>query len=220
MGSTLVCKFDRASARRLSPSGIENCHREENLMDRKPITVSGIFPTQAGIENAVEAFRDAGFQSTRISILLPEKMSMEDLGFEGATNPYEEATPLATGIVAIDGPLGWLHEVGPATIPGEGNFIVAGPIAETLEYVALEGVAGGLATALIRVGIPEGETGEYTAKIMQGGALLSVQCDDAEEAEVARQLQSDTGGTNIFLAGQPKTDFKKVKRSMPHWAGR
>jgi hypothetical protein len=180
----------------------------------------GIFPTRAGIENAAEALRDAGFHSDEISILLPEKMSMEDLCFEEATNPYEEASPLATGIVAVDGPMGWLREVGPATIPGEGNFIVAGPIAETLEYVALEGAAGGLATALVSVGIPEGETGEYTAKIMQGGALLSVQCDDPEEAEMARQLQSDAGGTNIFSAGQAKTDFKKVKRSMSHWAGR
>ena len=69
-------------------------------MIRKPITVIGIYPTRIGVENAVEAFRVAGFQSGEISLLLPEKMSTEELFAEQATNTFEDATPGAPAVVA------------------------------------------------------------------------------------------------------------------------
>jgi hypothetical protein len=194
--------------------------RKENIMNRKSIAVIGIYPTRIGVENAVEAFRVAGFQSAEISLLLPEKMSAEELFTEEATNTFEDATPGAAAVAAIDGPLGWLDEIGPAEISEECKFIVAGPIAEAFGHVAADRPSGTLAAALTSIGIPEIETDEYERKIMQGRALLSVHCENEEGSEIARQLHSDVGGTNIFSTGWPQTGSNKFKRSMSQRAGR
>ena len=189
-------------------------------MNRKPIAVIGIYPTRIGVENAVEAFRVAGFQSAEISLLLPEKMSTEELFAEEATNTLEDATPGAPAVAAIDGPLGWLDEIGPAEISEECKFIVAGPIAGAFEQVASDKPSGTLAAALTSIGIPEIETDEYEGKLKQGGALLSVHCENQEEAEIARQLHSDLGGTNIFSTAWPQAGSSRFKRSMSQRAGR
>jgi hypothetical protein len=204
----------------LSYSGSKYRRRKENFMDRKPTGVLGIYPTCSDVENAVEAFRDAGFQSADISLLLPEKMSAEYLFAAEATNTSEEATPSAAQVAAIDGPLGWLEEVGPVAIPGEGAFLAAGPIAQALESVALESPTGKLTAALVGMGIPESEGSEYAAMILQGGALLSVHCDSAEWAERGRQLHRDLGGMNIFSTGRSEADSREIRRSMSQWAGR
>ena len=104
--------------------------------------------------------RVAGFQSAEISLLLPEKMSAEELFAEEATNTFEDATPGAAAVAAIDGPLGWLDEIGPAEISEECKFIVAGPIAEAFGHVAADRPSGTLAAALTSIGIPEIETAE------------------------------------------------------------
>lgn len=187
-------------------------------MNQKPIAVLGIYPTRASVEYAVEAFRDAGFQSCDISLLLPERMSAEDIFIEEATNAFEEDANGEAEVAAIDDPLGWLHQASKATIPGAGSFIVAGPVAETLEKAGLQRAGGGLSSALIRIGIPQGQTGEYAGRVMQGEILLSVQCDNAEEAERAKRLHSDVGGINIFMADQPKSDSSMSMRSMSHGA--
>jgi hypothetical protein len=194
--------------------------RKENFMTRKPIAVIGIYPTRIGVESAVEAFRIAGFQSAEISLLLPEKMSTEELFAEEATNTFEDATPGAAAVAAIDGPLGWLDEIGPAEISEECKFIVAGPIAEAFGHVASDRPSGTLTAALTSIGIPEIETNEYEGKIKQGGALLSIHCENEDGAEIARQLHSDVGGTNIFSTGWPQAGSNRFKRSMSKRAGR
>lgn len=189
-------------------------------MNRKPITVFGIYATCIGVEDAVEAFRDAGFHSADVSLLLPEKMIAEDLFIREATDTFEMATTGANSVATIDGPLGWLKEIRPAAIPGESKFIAAGPVAEALETSASNRSSGALAAVLTGFGIPENETGEYEAKIMQGVALLSVHCERAEMAERARHLHCDMGGTNVFSTTRAETDSNTPKRSMSQWAGR
>ena len=189
-------------------------------MNRKPIAVIGIYPTCIAAENAVEAFRDAGFKSADISLLLPEKMSAEDLSIREATAIFEYATTGANSIATTDGPLQWLEDIRPAAIPGESKFIAAGPIAEALETSASNRSSGALAAALTSSGISENETGEYEAKIMQGGALLCVHCGDAEMAERARHLHCDVGGANVFSTARAETDSSTPKRSFSQWAGR
>jgi hypothetical protein len=189
-------------------------------MDRNPITVLGIYPTRIDLENAFEAFRDAGFQIADISLLLPEKMSTEDLFPEEAANRSEDAASTAEEVAEIDGPLGWLNEFILVAIPGEGKYLVAGPFLETLEKTDLEGAAGGLASALITIGIPESETGEYTRKIAQGGALFFVHCDNAERADTARNLHGILGGTSIFSTGKSEAGSGKTRKPISRGAGR
>src|SRR5579864_4809287 len=135
-----------------------------NKTPRTPKTVLGIYPTRDGVESAVEAFRDAGSRSGDISLVLSEQMSTEDLFPRRATKSVEKADPERFDVPSISGPLGWLQEVGPAAIRGEGSYLVAGPIAQTLESVAAADATEKLAAALGNLGVPQNETREYADK--------------------------------------------------------
>jgi len=164
-----------------------------NKTPRTPKAVLGVYPIRA-----VEAFRDAGFRSVDISLVLSEQMSTEDLFPRRATKSVEKADPERFDVPSISGPLGWLQEVGPAAIRGEGSYLVAGPIAQTLESVAPDHATEELAAALGNLGVPKNETREYAEKVMHGGALLSVDCASTEDVVTARQLHADLGGTDVF----------------------
>jgi hypothetical protein len=190
-------------------------------MDQKPITVVGIYPTRAAVETAVEAFRDAGFKNGDISIVVPEKASTEDLFAQGATRLTEDSAQTIREDAVNEGPLEWLEEAGPAKIAGGAPFIVAGPIAQTLDGVDSQSPIEGLALALNTLGVPRGGTDEYAGKVVKGRALLSVHCESAEEAVMARRLYGDLGGTDIYsTTGQVESDTAKRERSVAHWAGR
>jgi hypothetical protein len=179
-------------------------------MDKKPKTVLGIYPTRTGVESAVEAFRDAGFRSGDISLVVSEKMNDETLYPDRATKTCEEAAPDHFKVVVIDGPLGWLDELGPAAVRGDGGLLVAGPIAQILECVPPEQSADKLAAALANVGVPKSGTNDYADKVLQGGALLSVHCDSTEAAVTARQLHGDLGGTDVFSTCPVGPDLKST----------
>jgi hypothetical protein len=188
-------------------------------MDQKTKSVLGIYPTRAGVEIAVEAFRDAGFRNADISLVLPEKMSTEDAVTQRATKTTEAAGSDDAEVAALSGPLGWLDEIGPATISGGSTFLVAGPIAQTLDDVAAECAPMELAAALIGIGVPECETEEYADKVLEGRALLSIRCDHAEEVVAARKLHGDVGGTDVFATGNTERDLGRFYRSMARWEG-
>lgn len=167
-------------------------------MDEKPIAVLGIYPTRAAVETAVEAFRDAGFRNADISLIVPEKTSTENLFAQGATSSAEETTEVSRGDGLNGGPLGWLEEAHPAQIGGQATFIVAGPIARSLDEVDSSDPTEGVAAALNNLGVPRAGTDEYARNVVKGRALLSVHCDSPEEAAVARRLYGDLGGTDIY----------------------
>lgn len=122
-------------------------------------------------------------------------------------------------VAVLDGPLASLREVSPAIIPGEGTFLVAGPIAQALGGVTEERQPAELAAALIGLGIPECETAGYADKVLRGKALLSVQCGSAEEAVAARRLHGDLGGMDVFTTRHVEHALTKLRRSMAAAAG-
>jgi len=189
-------------------------------MDRHPMTVLGVYPTRIGLENAFEAIRGAGFQIADISLLLPEKMSTEDLFPEEAANGSEDAATSAAEADEIEGPLGWLDSFTLVEIPAEGKFLAAGPFLEILQKADLEESGGALAAALIAAGIPESEAGECVEKIARGGALFFVHCGNAERAEKARQLHGDSGGTTIFSTEPSLVGSGKARKPASRGAGR
>jgi hypothetical protein len=167
-------------------------------MDQKPLTVLGIYPTRAAVETAVEAFRDAGFRNADISLVVPENTSTENLFAQGATSSTKDTTEVIREGEFNRGPLGWLEEARPAKITGQATFIVAGPIARSLDDIDSDDPTEGLAAALNNLGVPRAGTKEYARSVVRGRALLSVHCDTPEEAAIATRLYGDLGGTDIY----------------------
>ena len=90
-------------------------------------------------------------------------------------------------------------------------------------------VVGGLAGALIGMGIPEYEAKRYEGRIRKGGILLSVHCDNDLMVSRAKEMLRHTGAEDIAAADEGKvrghardtvveehpttTDTRRVKRT-------
>ena len=99
--------------------------------------------------------------------------------------------------------------------PWSGPLIAAGPIVAALTGVGVGGAIGGIAGALIGMGIPEYEAKRYEGRIKEGGILLSVHCDDSNWTKKAKDLLERTGATDIASAGESSADWQKTDKPLP-----
>jgi hypothetical protein len=96
-----------------------------------------------------------------------------------------------------------------------GPFIAAGPIVAALAGVGVGGAVGGIAGALVGLGIPEYEAKRYEGRVRQGGILLSVHSDNSEWTKRAKEILEHTGAQDISSTGEAKADFAKTDVPMP-----
>lgn len=89
-------------------------------------------------------------------------------------------------------------------IPGVGPFIAAGPIVAAITGAGVGSAIGGIAGALIGLGVPELEAKRYETEVKKGGLLLSVQCADIRFAESARKVLQRTGAKDMFITGEKR----------------
>ena len=171
-------------------------------------SVLGIYSNRSTLEDALEGFREAGYKSTDISVLLPENLGSRELATEKATKAPEGATTGAGSGAVIGGALGWLAGIGALAIPGLGPFIAAGPIMAALAGVGVGGAVGGFVGALVGIGIPEYEAKRYEGRLQKGGILLSVHCDTSDEIDRAKDIMKRTGGLDISSTGESSADIK------------
>jgi hypothetical protein len=73
---------------------------------------------------------------------------------------------------------------------------------------------GGVAGALIGMGIPEFEAKRYEGRLQKGGILLSVHCDAWDEIKRAKEVMERTGGEDISSAGEASADSSKTNRNV------
>jgi hypothetical protein len=169
--------------------------KESIIMSKK--SVLGIYSTRPSVENAVLAFKDAGFSSSGISVLLPENLGSKEIATDKATKAPEGATAGATSGAVIGGALGWLAGIGALAIPGVGPFIAAGPIMAALAGLGVGGAVGGFTGALVGLGIPEYEAKRYEGRLQKGGILVSLHCETSNEISRAKKLMEDTGAEDV-----------------------
>ena len=110
--------------------------------------VYGLYRDRPGVEEAVDALKQAGFRNTDISVLLPDNAGTKDFAFENSTKAPEGAITGAGSGAVLGGTLGWLAGVGLLAIPGLGPFIAAGPIMGLLAGVGVGGAVGSRGRAL------------------------------------------------------------------------
>jgi hypothetical protein len=159
--------------------------------------VYGIAENYQQAERIVDRLRADNFSANDISVLFADKDGTRDFAHEKHTKAPEVATAGgATGGV-IGGVLGWLVGIGALAIPGVGPFIAAGPIIAALSGAAVGGAVGGIAGGLIGLGIPEYEARQYETKIKEGGVLLSVHSDNADETKRAKKILEELGAKDI-----------------------
>jgi hypothetical protein len=184
-------------------------------MAGKNTAVFGIYRSDIQAERAVDILRSAGFANDDISVLLEDSRSTREFAHEKNTKaPEGTTTGAATGGI-IGGTLGLLAGIGTLAIPGVGPFIAAGPIMAGLAGLGAGGAVGGLIGALVGMGIPEYEAKRYEGHIKEGGVLLSVHCDTANEVKRAKDLLKQSGAQDISSTGEAGADDKRGMREEP-----
>jgi hypothetical protein len=76
----------------------------------------------------------------------------------------------------------------------------------TLAGMGVGGTVGGIAGALVGMGIPEFEAKRYEGIIQKGGILLSVHCSTSDEVTRSKQILKGTGGEDVSSAGEASVD--------------
>lgn len=173
-------------------------------MAGKNTAVFGIYTSVDLAERAVDTLIAAGFANSAISVLTPDTGSTREFAHHKDTKAPEGTTAGVTTGGIIGGTLGVLAGVGALAIPGVGPLIAAGPIMAGLAGLGVGGAVGGLVGALVGMGIPEYEAKRYEGRVKDGGTLLSVHCDTAEQISRSKDLLKATGGTDVSSAGESK----------------
>jgi len=169
----------------------------------------GTYAERTPFERALEALQAAGFRSSDISAILPERdRTTRDLAHEINSKAPEGAAAGATTGAAIGGVLGWLVGIGALAIPGIGAIAAAGPIVAALAGAGAAGTTGGLVGALIGAGIPEIEAKRYAGRVREGAYLISVHCDDRTWAKKAEEILEATGGRDVVKTSEASADYR------------
>lgn len=183
-------------------------------MAEKNIATFGLYSTYADLEDAVTAFSIEKFRETDISVFMPRNVGSRDLIPTKSTKAPEGAALGAASGAALGGALAWFTAIGVLAIPGVGPFLATGPIMATFAGAGAAGVPGGIAGALIGVGIPAFKARRYEGRIRSGGILLSVHCDDWEWARRARGILGRTGALDVSTTCESEASYPRTDRPL------
>jgi hypothetical protein len=84
-----------------------------------------------------------------------------------------------------------------------------------LDAVDVGGTVGGIAGALIGMGIPEYEAKRYEGRVKDGGILLSVHSDNSDWTKRAKEILKRTGAQDISSSGEAGSDDKSEDVRLP-----
>src|SRR6516165_5686534 len=198
-----LTKVSRCMVLRKRNATLQNNFRIEGERTMaKNTSVLGIYSSRSALESAIDAFREAGWAATDISVLLPENLGPRELATQKETKAPEGATVGAGTGAVLGGALGWLAGIGTLAIPGLGPMIAAGPIMAALSGAAAGGAIGGLTGALVGMGIPEFEAKRYEGKVKSGNALISVHCDNSQESDQVKNIFKEEGAEDIATGSE------------------
>ena len=77
------------------------------------------------------------------------------------------------------------------------------------------GAIGGIAGALIGMGIPEYEAKRYEGRIKEGGILLSVHCDNSKWTKKAKDTLERTGAVDTASTAEAHADWQRTDKPLP-----
>jgi hypothetical protein len=188
---------------------------EEHVM-ATPAALTDSFVTTAlfrDFERAERAFlaaNEAGYEASKINVLMSEETRQRFLETKGSGTPLgqkatEPAPEASKSAEALGGPAGGtmgtvapvIGAVGAALlIPGLG-LAVAGPIAIALTAAGTVGVATGLIGALTNWGIPKEQAQQYESAVRNGGIVIGVTARSADDARELANRWREAGGEMI-----------------------
>ncbi|MDQ3775049.1 MAG: general stress protein [Pseudomonadota bacterium] len=159
-------------------------------------TVVGLFDSLSEAQSATRDLITAGYSRDDIGVLASDATgewsryktsSLEGPApmstLEGAAPGSEEVrSGVGTGTM-VGGLGGLLVGLTSFAIPGIGWLAGVGTLATTLLGASMGGAAGGLFTAVEKLGVPKDKTGYYAEALRQGGTLVLVRLAEEQVDE-------------------------------------
>jgi hypothetical protein len=175
-------------------------------MAEREAAVLGIFHSRPQLEKCVDALWTAGFRGHDISVLARNhhlaKELTEEMHTRAPGHPAEDAGTGATVGIELGATLGMLAGFGALGIPGMGPFIAAGPILSFFAGAGIGAAAGGIAGALIGMGVSEYHATRYGDRVKAGAILLAIHSDSPEWKELAREILERNGAEDVSPADE------------------
>jgi hypothetical protein len=150
----------------------------------------------------VDRVKTSGFSTGDVSALFPDQVARQSAQ-ENSARLRREPPPVSQRAAWWTARRSGFASIGALAIPGVGPFIAAGPIIFALSG-AVVGAAegGGLAGALIGMGISEFEASRYESKIKDGNILISVHTGNPDETNRAKVIFMEAGAQDICATGE------------------
>jgi len=161
----------------------------------------GIYRDRLSTANAIEALRAAGFRNMDIVALFPDEIGTWPISPKKPVKLIEGVLIGAIAGLAIASILMWLTELSRTS---------TGP-ALTLALLVVGGAAGSLTGALAGKRI-ETYDQHYENRVRRGDILVSVRCDNAQDAERAKDILRRAGGDDVSSSDRVTIDFALTNR--------
>jgi hypothetical protein len=151
----------------------------------------------------IDALRAAGIPTEDISVMMPERhrSQLTELGGEGVAIIQRQSVDGAVIGAATGGVVGsaaaWLAGIGTVLIPGIGPLLAAGPFMTLLTGIGVGASLGGMAGALVGLGIPESDAARYQGHLLDGRIVITVRTGHDDQTTRAAQLMQREGGQEI-----------------------
>ena len=176
-------------------------------MENRRESVFGIYQSREKLEMAIDILKEAGFSSSDVSVMFSSPGAEGEIAHKNSTKAPEAAI---TGILSgatVGGVLGWLAGMGTLALTGVGPLIAAGPIMAALAGASVGGAVGGVGGALVGLGMPEYEAQRYANRINNGGILIAIHADTADDVSDARRILRETDAEDI--SAQPEIEGRE-----------
>jgi hypothetical protein len=174
--------------------------------------VLGIVDTPAQAERAVEELHHAGFATSEVSVVFPDRHGSHDVGFERHTKAPEGALAGATIGAVVGAALGIALGLGVLALPKLGMFVAAGPVLAALSVAAATGVVLAVVGALFGRSVPEIHAKHYAGKVRRGSVLVAVHASDRGEVRRAREVLRALAATDITATGEAAIPIRAARR--------
>lgn len=163
-----------------------------------------IVPDRAHAEIIITELQSAGVRNDDISVIFPHDEDTK--GFAQNQLGIKEPETVMMGVGAggfIGGTLGLLAGVGALAIPGIGPLIAVGPLVALITGAMTGAALGAVTTSLLTIGVPEHQAKHYEGRIKNGGLLISVHSEAAEEVARAHAIFEHAGAEDISSTTAP-----------------
>jgi hypothetical protein len=166
-------------------------------------TTIGLVRDTAQAKTIVSGLHAAGFSTEAISVVFPDRHRSDLMGIpqEEVSDAHCQSAEGAVVGAATGGVMGsavaWLVGIGAITLPGVGPLLAAGPILTILTGIGLGASMGGMAGALVGMGVPELDARHYESQISDGRILIAARADDARKATIANGLMHHAGAQEV-----------------------